>query len=79
VGRIAKEGLLRIDQNAALAAEAAQQNSDVVRGAKGIAQTLGLPQRAVEHMLARGYLKTPRRIGHSWYASRQRLLKELIG
>jgi hypothetical protein len=61
------------------AAEARHNGDVVVRDAKGIAQTLGLPQRAVEHMLARGYLKTPRRIGHSWHASRQKLLKEIIG
>lgn len=77
-GRIAKEVPLRIENSAALAAPAAQQ-SDVVRGAKGIAQTLGLPQRAVEHMLAKGYLKTPRRVGHSWFASREKLLKEVVG
>jgi hypothetical protein len=70
-----------IDQavHAAPTAQHINNDSDVVRGAKGIAQVLGLPRRSVEHMLARGYLKSPHRIGHAWYASRSRLMKEIVG
>jgi hypothetical protein len=67
------------DSVGASAPAPSQHNSDIVRGAEGIAQALNLPRRSVEHMLARGYLKTPRRIGHSWFASRTKLLNEFVG
>jgi hypothetical protein len=69
---------LSID-HAECAAPSAQHNSNsdiVLRGAKQIARAVGLPQRSIEHMLSRGYLKTPRRLGHAWYVPLRELRRE---
>ena len=68
---------MSIDHNTARTAPPAQHNDVVLRGAKQIALAVGLPRRSIEHMLSRGYLKTPRRIGHVWLASRLRLRCEV--
>ena len=69
---------MRIDQNAASAAPASQ-HSDVIRGSRAMAETLNLPVRAVDHLLASGRLKTPRKLGGRWFASRSKLLREIVG
>jgi hypothetical protein len=37
---------------------------------------VGLPQRSVEHLLGRGLLQSPSKIGGRWFASRAKLLRE---
>ena len=51
-------------------------NADLIMGAAGIAATLGLPRRQVEHLLGSGYLKSPRRVGGRWFVGRAQLLRE---
>jgi hypothetical protein len=51
----------------------------VLRGSREMAQALGLPQRAIDHLLATGRLKTPRKVGGRWFASRSKLLNEFVG
>jgi hypothetical protein len=47
--------------------------SDLVWGAGGIAEVIGLPRAAVYHKLDRGHLPA-RKVGSQWVASRKRLL-----
>jgi hypothetical protein len=75
---IAEEALVRSIENSAAPAAASPQ-ADIIRGSRAMAETLGLPVRAVDHLLVSGRLKTPRKIGGRWFASRSKLLREIVG
>jgi len=52
---------------------------DILRGSRAMAQALGLQQRTLDHLLASGSLKSPRKVGGRWFASRTKLLSEFVG
>jgi predicted DNA-binding transcriptional regulator AlpA len=51
----------------------------LLRGSREMAQALGLRQRTLDHLLASGSLKSPRKVGGRWFASRSKLLSEFVG
>jgi len=71
--------LLDNRNEAAFAAPSQQHNDIVLRGSRAMAETLGLPQRSVDHLLASGRLKSPRKVGGRWFVSRSKLLREIVG
>jgi hypothetical protein len=70
-----KEAPLLDQREAASAAQASQQHSDIIRGAGAMAQALNLSRRSVEHLLQTRRLQSPRKLGGRWFVSRSRLLK----
>jgi hypothetical protein len=67
------------DQNAALARHHSNNNDTVLRGAAQMAEALNLPRRSIEHLLQTKRLQSPRKIGGSWFVSRSKLLREIVG
>lgn len=51
---------------------------DLIWGAKAIAKVLGVTDRAVFHMLAKGELPA-RQVGQRWVASRRKLVEHFEG
>jgi hypothetical protein len=69
--------LRSIEDSVAASAASQHNNSDIVlRGAGAMTQALNLPRRSVEHLLAQGYLKSPRKVGNRWFVSKAKLLRE---
>jgi hypothetical protein len=69
---------LSLDHNVALT----QHSNDVdvvLRGSRAMAETLGLPVRAIDHLLQTKRLQSPRKLGGRWYVSRSKLLREFVG
>ena len=52
-------------------------NTDLVWGADAIGAVIGRTNRQIYHLLASGALKSAKRIGGRWVASRAALLREL--
>jgi hypothetical protein len=52
----------------------------LVWGVDEIAKVIGrTPRRQIFHILARGQLKTPLKVGGKWVANREALIRELSG
>jgi hypothetical protein len=51
----------------------------LVWGVDEIAKVIGRTPRQTFHILARGQLKTPLKVGGKWCANREALLRELSG
>jgi hypothetical protein len=59
---------------------ASLQHDDVVlRGSRAMAETLGLPVRAVDHLLQTKRLQSPVKLGGRWFVLRSKLLREFVG
>jgi len=51
----------------------------LVWGVDEIAKVIGRTPRQTFHILARGQLKTPLKVGGKWVANREALIRELSG
>jgi hypothetical protein len=69
---------LSLDHNVALTHNS-DDDTTILRGSRAMAQTLGLPVRAVDHLLQTGRLHSPRKVGGRWYVARSKLLREFVG
>jgi hypothetical protein len=63
---------MNIDNRAAPAAP----QPDFIRGARAIAEVLGVNEKAVHHLLRIGALRSPRKVEGLWWCERSRLLRE---
>jgi hypothetical protein len=54
------------------------ENSDLLWGAEAIGKAIGRSPRAIFHMLEAGLLPA-KRVGRRWVASREKLLRAVIG
>jgi hypothetical protein len=54
------------------------QNTDLLWGAEAIGKAIGRGPRAVFHLLEKGVLPA-KRVGKRWVASREKLLRAVIG
>jgi hypothetical protein len=62
------------------AAPAAQQQSpDFVRGSRQIGAVIGIGEKAAHNLIASGALKSVKKVGGRYWASRARLLREVGG
>jgi hypothetical protein len=52
---------------------------DIIRTVAGVARVLGLSERAAYHLVSSGTLRSVRKIGGRYYASRSRLIEEVTG
>ena len=52
---------------------------DLLWGAKSIARVLGVTDRAVFHMLAKGEIPSAKQVGQRWVASRKKLREHFEG
>jgi hypothetical protein len=57
----------------------ASQQSDILRTAADIGRVLGLTPRQAHHLASSGVLKSIRKVGGRYWASRSRLLREVGG
>jgi hypothetical protein len=48
---------------------------DLIRGARGIGQAVGISEAAAAHLLRRGALPAARKVGAVWWCERSRLLR----
>jgi hypothetical protein len=58
---------------------APSDEGDIIRTAAGIGRALGLSTRAAYHLVHSGSLRSVKKIGGRFYASRSRLLEEVTG
>lgn len=56
-----------------------RDGNDVLRGTQNIGRVLGLSERAAYHLVASGALRSVKKVGGRYFASRSRLLEEVIG
>lgn len=56
-----------------------QQQPDFVIGARAIGKTLGIGKRAAHNLISTGALKSVKKVGGRFWASRSRLLREVSG
>jgi hypothetical protein len=64
-------------EHSAAPAAPQQQQQDFIRGARAIGQAVGIDKRAAHHLIATGALKSVRKVGGRFWASRSRLLREV--
>jgi hypothetical protein len=63
----------------AAASEQRVEQGDIIRTVKAIGQVIGLSERLAYHLVVSGELKSVRKIGGRYWASRSRLLEEVTG
>jgi hypothetical protein len=66
-------------QHRAPAAAPQQQQPDFVRGSRQIGEVIGIDARAAHNLISTGQLKSVKKIGGRFWASRSRLLREVGG
>jgi hypothetical protein len=54
-------------------------HTDLLWGADEIARAIGRTSRQVHHILIKRQLKSARKVGGKWVASRQALIREICG
>jgi hypothetical protein len=55
------------------------QEPDFIIGARAIGQAIGIDKRAAHNLIATGALKSVKKVGGRFWASRSRLLREVGG
>jgi hypothetical protein len=59
--------------------QAQQQQQDFIRGSREIGEALGIGEKAAHNLISTGALKSVKKIGGRYWASRAKLIREVGG